>query len=133
MDFEGKQFTLTAQESLLEALLRQGAAIPHSCRRGSCHTCVLKLEAGAVTLSREIDPALITAGCTLACVAHSTDAGLRVRKVLPDELGFSAELIGRRQLCDDIYALDLAPTRTLNYRAGQFVQLQGVDGEQRPY
>lgn len=133
LNFEGRQYTTTTDESLLEALLRQGAEVPHSCRRGSCHTCVLKIESGAVTLSRQIDPMLTAGGYTLACIAHSADDCLSARRVRADELGVDAELLARRRLSVDTYALDLAPIRTMQYRAGQFVQIQAADGEQRPY
>ncbi len=39
-------------ETVLEALLRQGAQVPYSCRRGSCHTCALHCSEGQVEHGR---------------------------------------------------------------------------------
>lgn len=132
-EFEGSSYALAPGEFLLDALLRQGAELPHSCRRGSCHTCVLKVEAGEVESSRQVDSALAAASCTLACVARPTSAGVRIRRVNADELSFKAELLERRQLAEGVFALDIAPLRALTWRAGQFLQLRGPEGQQRPY
>ncbi|HWS26388.1 MAG TPA: 2Fe-2S iron-sulfur cluster-binding protein [Xanthomonadales bacterium] len=132
-EFEGRIYAHAPSESLLDALLRQGAEMPHSCRRGSCHTCIVKVEAGEVEASRQVDPALAAAGCTLACVAQPSTAGVRIRRVNADELSFEAELLARRQLADGVFALDIAPLRALTWRAGQFLQVRGPDGQRRPY
>lgn len=132
-EYEGRDYTAGPGESLLQALLRQGAELPHSCRRGSCHTCVIKVEQGTVGLSRRIDPALVAAGCTLACVARPSGDALRLRRVRADELSVEATLLNRRALSAGVYALDIAPMRELDYRAGQYVQVHGPDGQLRPY
>lgn len=132
-EYEGRDYTAGPGENLLQALLRQGAELPHSCRRGSCHTCVIKVEQGVVGLTRRIDPALVAAGCTLACVARPGRERLRLRRVRADELSLEATLINRRALCAGVYALDIAPMREMDYRAGQFVQVHGPDGQMRPY
>ena len=132
-EFEGSRYACSADETLLESLLRHGAELPHSCRRGSCHACVLKVESGAVERSREIDPALAAGGYTLACVSRPAGTGLRLRRPQPDELGFEAELLQRRELAPGIFALDLAPLRGMDFRAGQFVQIVDPGGARRPY
>jgi ferredoxin-NADP reductase/ferredoxin/truncated hemoglobin YjbI len=132
-EFEGGDYRCNAGESLLDALLRQGAELPHSCRRGSCHTCVLKVESGAVEVSRRIDAALAADAYTLACIARPAGPSLRVRRARAGEIGFDAELVHRRQLTEDIFALDIAPARALDFRAGQFLRVECVDGVVRPY
>lgn len=131
--FEDRRYAIGPEETLLEALLRQGAELPHSCRRGSCHTCAIKVEEGAVQLSRRVEQALVAAGCTLACVARPASADLRVRQVRHGEMGTDATLIQRRILSDTICALDIAPMRELDYRAGQYLQVHGPAGLVRPY
>ncbi len=133
-EYEGRDYTASPGENLLQALLRQGAELPHSCRRGSCHTCVIKVEQGAVGLTRRIDPALVAAGCTLACVARPGRERVRLRRVHADELSLEAALLDQSpRVADGVFALDIAPMREMDYRAGQFLQVRGPDGQMRPY
>lgn len=131
--FEGGNYTCDPDETLLQALLRQGAELPHSCRKGSCHTCVLKIDSGSVRLDRNIDPALSQAGYTLACVARPDSSELSLRRAHAGELGIEVELVGRQQLAEGIFAVQVATARDITFRAGQFLNLEGPDGLVRPY
>ncbi|AOY94867.1 ferredoxin [Cupriavidus sp. USMAA2-4] len=68
----GTRFPVAPGQTLLEAALRAGVTLPHSCRNGTCRTCMCKLHAGAVdyriawpglSLDEKED------GMILACVA----------------------------------------------------------------
>lgn len=56
---------------LLDALLNSGVAAPHSCCRGTCGTCVCRLEEGEVRLKRNfvLSETHIQQGLILPCVA----------------------------------------------------------------
>ncbi|KGJ93433.1 2Fe-2S iron-sulfur cluster-binding protein [Colwellia psychrerythraea] len=43
-----KQFTVSAQESILDAVLAQGINVPYSCKTGECKTCVVSVTKGNV-------------------------------------------------------------------------------------
>jgi len=43
-----KQFTVSAQESILDAVLAQGINVPYSCKTGKCKTCVVSVKKGNV-------------------------------------------------------------------------------------
>jgi ferredoxin len=43
-----KQFTVSAQESILDAVLAQGINVPYSCKTGECKTCVVPVVNGNV-------------------------------------------------------------------------------------
>ena len=43
-----KQFTVSAQESILDAVLAQGINVPYSCKTGECKTCVVSVAKGNV-------------------------------------------------------------------------------------
>lgn len=67
-------FRSPAGQSLLQAALAQGVALPSSCRNGTCRACLCKLVAGEIAyriewpgLSREEK----TEGWILPCVAEA--------------------------------------------------------------
>lgn len=59
------------QMTLLEALLNARIEAPYSCCRGTCGTCVCKLEEGEVRLKRNfvLSESHIQQGLILACVS----------------------------------------------------------------
>lgn len=132
-EYEGRSYVPQPGESLLDTLLRQGAEVAHSCRRGSCQTCVLHVEAGRVEHDRAVDPQLLGEGFALPCLARAAGEGLRLRRPMPGELGCEAEILALRPLAEDIVAIDIAPARSFDFRAGQYVQVEGQDGLRRPY
>ncbi|WP_394391272.1 2Fe-2S iron-sulfur cluster-binding protein [Shewanella woodyi] len=46
--WQEKAITLNQDESVLEALLRQGIDLAYSCKNGNCHTCMLQAKKGDV-------------------------------------------------------------------------------------
>jgi CDP-4-dehydro-6-deoxyglucose reductase len=46
--YTGRYFTVTEHEIILDAALRQGEALPYSCRNGYCGTCKAKLINGQI-------------------------------------------------------------------------------------
>ncbi len=70
---EGRSVPVLPGHSLLQAALREGLAVPASCRNGSCRTCISRLVRGQVR--HRIDwPSLladeIAEGWILPCVAE---------------------------------------------------------------
>ncbi|SFW50692.1 Ferredoxin [Sinomicrobium oceani] len=66
-----KHIQWNKQIPLLDALLNEGIEAPYSCCRGTCGTCVCKLEEGEVRLKRNfvLSEAHIQQGLILACVS----------------------------------------------------------------
>ena len=64
-----RRLAVAAGSNLLDALLAGGIAVPHSCRAGSCHACLVHCLQGEVddTLPEALDPARREAGWRLAC------------------------------------------------------------------
>ncbi len=119
-------------ETVLEALLRQGAQVPYSCRRGSCHTCALHCSEGQVEHGRTVDAGLLADGHILPCVALPL-GDLALGPARLEHRAIDAEVLDRRTLAPGIVEFDIAPLRGLDYRAGQHVQLVRADGLHRPY
>lgn len=74
---DGKTFSFssTAQESLLEAALRQDIVLPANCRNGSCGSCMTRVDSGLVQLAdvsvAVLDEAQRAQGQVLLCRAYA--------------------------------------------------------------
>ena len=70
----GKQFTVTQDETLLEAALRQGINLPYGCKNGACGSCKGKVLEGKVSHDQHSESALSkadeTSGGILFCCSH---------------------------------------------------------------
>lgn len=68
------------QIPLLDAMLNAGITAPHSCFRGTCGTCVCKLEEGEVRLKRNfvLSETHIKQGLILACVAVPISTSIKI-------------------------------------------------------
>ncbi|MQP66454.1 2Fe-2S iron-sulfur cluster binding domain-containing protein [Niveispirillum sp. SYP-B3756] len=72
----GKAIAVAAGESLLDRLLGEGIALPHSCRRGLCGQCVVTVRSGSVDHRDSIlTPEDRAAGRMTACCSRAADAG----------------------------------------------------------
>ena len=71
--FEGRTQTLGPGETVLTALLRQGEAIPFSCRSGVCRSCLLRTTQGQppAAAQKALKDTLRAQGYFLSCIAQS--------------------------------------------------------------
>jgi ferredoxin-NADP reductase/ferredoxin/truncated hemoglobin YjbI len=128
----GMNYDVRNGETVLEALLRQGAETDYSCRRGSCHTCALRCLEGEVEHTRHISETLVRDGHILPCVAiPKSDLWLDLPEL--EHRAIDAEIVGRRECSGNVVELDIAPMRELDFRAGDHVHLLREDGLSRPY
>lgn len=130
--YRGERYVVDDGEVLLDALLRRGANAAHSCGKGSCHTCVLRLESGEVSHDKPIDAALLDSGHVLPCVARIRG---EVRLAPPEleRLSIGAEILSRRELGGGVFEIGLAPLKAMEYSGGQHVQVVREDGLSRSY
>jgi 3-ketosteroid 9alpha-monooxygenase subunit B len=83
VELDGQHYAIacSADEPLLDAMLRAGLRAPHSCRQGACATCMCTLEAGKVHLRRNrvLDKNDLAQGWILACQAIADTESVKVR------------------------------------------------------
>ena len=69
------QFEASADETILEAALRQGYNLPNACQSGMCGTCIAQVVSGEVQMGEYDDCALTdedaAAGMVLLCACHA--------------------------------------------------------------
>lgn len=75
-------FGVNAQETLLDAALRQGVALPHACKMGRCGTCALLCIKGEVKLRANhiLNDAQLAEGWVLACQSLPVSNHIQLKK-----------------------------------------------------
>lgn len=132
--FAGAAYRARAGESVLDALLRQGADIPYSCRKGTCLTCMMVATEGAVPecANRMLKPVEREQGLFLACQC-STDDTLTVALPGQATLYGRAQVRSKSQVAPSVCRLHIRPANEIYYHAGQFINLHRADGLSRSY
>ncbi len=95
-------------ENLLDGLLRQGVKVPHSCRAGICHSCLLKLEDGSPPegSQRTLTSQQINNGYILACQS-TVHEDLNITMINRDEM--PATITAIEPLTPTCIAVTLSP------------------------
>lgn len=120
--------------SLLDALNRNGVAVPSSCHAGHCHTCRVRCVAGQPDDQRpDALPAHERAmGWRLACQCRMV-GDLEVVPYNPKLDGVEARISEVSWHGDLVLRLRVVPHHAVRYQAGQHVVLWTEDGVARPY
>lgn len=129
-----RRWTVPAGSNLLDALNAQGCHVPHGCRAGSCHACVVQCLTGAPADARpDALPARQYAeGWRLACQCQVVeDLEVLVFDPLLDCL--PSRVAACDWLSPRVLRLRLRPQRPLRYQAGQHLLLWTAHGVARPY
>lgn len=136
-----------AGETLLEAGLRAGLALPYDCRSGGCGVCMCTVLAGRVDLG-PYQPAALTDAhrargqALMCCAIPLEDVEIEVEGV--ESLAAGDAAVPRRltcrvermePLCEDVMRLILAlpPGERLDFLAGQYVNVVLEDGARRAF
>ena len=140
----GKTLSVEADETVLEAALRQSINLPYGCKNGACGSCKGRLLTGKIThgdhSQSALSPADETAGATLLCCAHpQTDLLIEVREVQG-----GGDIPVRKVPCrintikfasDDvaILQLQLPASERFQFLAGQYLEFLLKDNKRRAY
>lgn len=132
--FDGAAYQGGAAESVLDVLLRQGADVPYSCRKGTCLTCMMVATDGDVpdAANGALKPTERDQGLFLACQCPA-DRDLAVALPSRASLYGRATVRGKEQVAPDVIRVRIRPANDVYYHAGQFINLQRSDGLTRSY
>jgi len=114
----------TAGRSVLDCLGENGHDIPHSCRSGVCHGCLMRAVRGAVPTRAQdgLRDTLVAQGFFLACQCHPEQA-LEAALEGAGAQQFAARVLARRLLGPGIMCLEISRPANYEYRAGQYLRL----------
>ena len=133
IEFEGRSFGLLENESVLDGLLRNGLKIPHSCKAGSCGSCLMQSAQGPLPVKAQagLKDSWKAQGYFLACVCRP-EADLAVTTV-GDDARVGATITARSLLSRDVLQVRLHCHSAINFRAGQYITVVREDGLARSY
>ncbi len=126
LTYDGHVITPEPNETVLEALLRNGYAIPNSCRAGACQSCMMVADSSTRANLPEASQAPLTAaekqqGLFLACSARLQSplvASMPQAQLHPET---EAKIVNIDYVNDRVVRLQLSAD--FSYHAGQFVNL----------
>jgi ferredoxin-NADP reductase/ferredoxin/truncated hemoglobin YjbI len=134
LSYHGTRYSCREDETVLEALQRQGVSIPFSCRSGICHVCLQRCTSGPIPEKAQtgVRPTLRAQGYFLPCQCTPT-ADMQIVPPRNADLYTPAVLYRKEWLGANVVRLLLEPATALSYRAGQFINLRRSDGLTRSY
>lgn len=132
--FDGTSYPLREGQTVLECLLDHSVPIPHSCRAGSCQSCLMRCEQGAPPeeAQRGLKPTLKASGHFLACLCKP-GSDLHVAMPGSEVARFTATVTALELLNPEIMEVRLETHQPLEYRAGQFIHLFRDESLSRNY
>ena len=139
----GRRFEAQETESLLDAALRQGVVLDHSCRTGRCSSCKGRVVSGDTVASHDelgLPAEDRAAGYVLTCVRQARGPVLLEMAdlgdiVLPEAKTLPCRIQALERIASDvvIVTLRLPPTNALQFLPGQYIDVIGAEGLRRSY
>ena len=140
----GQELHAEPDESVLDAALRQGLALPYGCRNGACRSCKARVLEGQVEypdgLPKSLTPLDTAQGFALLCMAHpTTDLRIEVEEIDSEQKivvrNLPCRVAQKRQLAHDVIGLELMlpASERLQYLPGQYVDVLLRDGRRRAF
>ena len=140
----GHTFKAAADETILEAALRQGIGLPYGCRNGACGSCKGTIVSGEFDYGsyqeRTLKPEERAAGKALFCVGKAcSDLTLEIREIggIGDiqvrTLPCRVEKVEKPTSDVAVLSLKLPAQERLQFLAGQYIDVLLKDGKRRSY
>jgi len=139
---DNRIIAVRAGETLLDAGLREGIALPFDCRSGGCGECKATLRAGSVDFGA-YQPGVLSAaeraaGTILPCVCTARDdveIEYRGSRAAAAARAWSATVESLQRLAPDVMQviLKLDAGERIAFYAGQYINILLEDGEKRSF
>jgi NAD(P)H-flavin reductase/ferredoxin len=133
VNFEGRVYRLAENETVLDALLRQGVPAAHSCKAGACHACLLRASSGTIPAVAQagLKESWRSQGYFLPCVCRP-ETDLTVSSAGADART-GATITHVRSLSPTVLHVRIECDSPIRHRAGQYITLVREDGLARSY
>lgn len=138
------QLRLREGETILEAGLREGLALPYECRNGGCGVCLCSIDHGSVDhrpyqLSALPDAMKAQGKALMCCAMPTSDLVIEVEGLAGAPSAAQQLHLGRvvamEPLAADVMRVTLAlpGSQPLPFRAGQYINIVLDDGQRRAF
>lgn len=134
LEFQQRRYDCASEETVLDALTRQGAPPPSSCRSGVCQTCLMRATQGTPPSNAQngLKPTLRAQNYFLACLCKPQEE-MTIALAGEEVTSRTAAIVMKKEMLNaDILRLTLR-CRPFEFQAGQFVHLLRPDGLVRSY
>ncbi|MBI4752427.1 MAG: 2Fe-2S iron-sulfur cluster binding domain-containing protein [Acidobacteria bacterium] len=132
ISYKDHSFSLEANETVLDCLLREGQSVSYSCRTGVCQSCLMKAAQGTPSAEAQagLRDTLKLQGYFMACKWKPAD---NVTVCGAEDLTFQATLVGKELLSETVLKVLLQSNSPFSYQSGQYLTLIRPDGLARSY
>ncbi len=124
VSFEGKQYSLSDNETILDCLLRHGVEISFGCRAGVCQSCLLKIDRydtlPAGLFQTGLKPEQKSEGYVLCCQSKPQEC-VSLKRIDQAKNRYEAIVLEKEWLNERVFRLRLHCK--LPYRPGQYAVL----------
>ncbi len=134
IEFEGRKYVVAPGERALDAMLRQGAPVNFSCRKGTCRSCMLQAVSGdpGVAATKNLPQEYRDLGFFLSCMAEQVDHLVAQRPDL-SQCAQEAVVVDKINAAPDIVILRLEPATEFTWQPGQTIGLMNSNDDVRIY
>jgi NAD(P)H-flavin reductase/ferredoxin len=133
LSYEGQIVPAAENESVLDALLRSGIEVSHSCKAGACGSCLMRAAEGSVPVAAQagLKESWKAQGYFLACLCRP-ETDLAVTAV-GEDARLAATITALTPLSSDVMQVRMRCDATIHFRAGQYVSIMREGGLARSY
>lgn len=134
MKYQGSDYDILDNETVLDVLLRNKLKVRYSCRTGICQSCILQMVKGNINPAAQkgLKAPAVALNQFLAC----KQAAITIDDVVDidqNSLFSPAKVLTKVLYATDILCLKLEPLNPHNFRAGQFINVRNSQGDIRSY
>lgn len=133
--YDDRHYTPQAGESVLDCLLRSGVNAPHSCKAGTCQSCMMKIVDGEVPKQSQqgLKETYAAKGYFLPCVAKAQEPLTVAALSSDDDVLVDGTIVRREMISESVLRVRIAVASDFKYEPGQFISLVRGDGLSRCY
>ncbi|VAW82256.1 hypothetical protein MNBD_GAMMA12-1063 [hydrothermal vent metagenome] len=134
LKFQGRDYPLENKETVLDCLLAKKVTIPHSCKSGSCQSCLMQAVEGEIPRQAQLGlkPSYKRQRLFLACQCRPVE-DMTVKTVEQSDVNTSTTLVKREYLNHNVLKICLRPQALFECEPGQYISLFSSAGDLRNY
>ncbi|NUM52110.1 MAG: 2Fe-2S iron-sulfur cluster binding domain-containing protein [Candidatus Hydrogenedentes bacterium] len=132
--FQNERYAAREGESVLDCLLRNGFAMPHSCKSGVCQSCIMRAVSGTIPAKAQtgLRDTLRAQGYVLAC-CFVPEGDVEIALIDTALLRTPGSIESIDPLNATVVRVRVRTEKPIEYRPGQYVNLVRADGLVRSY